>query len=47
MIEVYYERNGVDDLRSFRDLEELNLWLQFMFELCEIYFIKKITKLEL
>lgn len=44
MITVYYERAGVEDIRCFKDLEELNDWLKRMKKLNEVYFITKIVE---
>lgn len=30
MLIVHYERAGIEDLRCFKDLEELNDWLRMM-----------------
>lgn len=35
MILIIYKREGVVDMRSFRDREELNGWIRMMHELGE------------
>lgn len=44
MIRVYYYRKitDINDVRLFKDLDELNRWLSDMYELEDEYYITKI-----